>query len=277
MANQLLEINELGVAYGDVRALWDVSMAVEDGTIVALVGANGAGKTTLLKTVSGLLHPVKGSITFMGEDIRRLNPKQRVSRGIVMVPEGRRLFQTLTVLENLRIGAYLPKARAAYKDSLERVFALFPVLQERANGKAGLLSGGEQQMLAIARAVMAQPRLVMIDEASLGLSPIFTRRIFDLIVTLNEQGTTVLLVEQNINLALKICHRAYVMKTGNILMSGTGDELAANPDVRKAYISQRALTTDTGSAAGAVSATDTGSMAATESAAEGAEQEGETE
>jgi len=240
----LLEVKELGVAYGDVRALWDVSLEVEEGTIVALVGANGAGKTTLLKTISGLLHPLKGQILFMGEDLHKLNPKHRVDRGIVMVPEGRRLFQTLTVLENLRMGAYLPRARAVYDESLERVFGLFPVLKERSNGKAGLLSGGEQQMLAIGRAVMAKPKLVMVDEASLGLSPILTRKIFDLIVALNEQGTTVLLVEQNVNMALKVCHRAYVMKTGHIVMSGTGVELAANEDVRKAYISQRKAAPD---------------------------------
>ncbi|MCJ7795998.1 MAG: ABC transporter ATP-binding protein, partial [Thermoleophilia bacterium] len=172
MANQLLEVKELSVAYGDVRALWDVSLEVEEGSIVALVGANGAGKTTLLKTIAGLLHPIHGHVLFEGDDLGPLNTKHRVDKGIVMVPEGRRLFQALTVLENLRLGAYLPKARAGYDDSLERVFALFPVLQERKNGKAGLLSGGEQQMLAIGRAIMSRPKLVMIDEASWGLSPL---------------------------------------------------------------------------------------------------------
>ena len=157
----------------------------------------------------------------------------------MQVPEGRRLFQNLTIRENLRLGAYLPKARANFNESLERVFDLFPVLKERQNGKAGLLSGGEQQMLAIGRAVMAQPKLVMIDEASLGLSPILTRKIFELIVALHQQGTTVLLVEQNIHMALKICDKAYVMKTGHILLSGTGEELLANEDVRKAYLGQR--------------------------------------
>ncbi len=235
----MLEVKELSVAYGDVRALWDVSLEVEEGSIVALVGANGAGKTTLLKAISGLLRPAGGRLMFEGKDLVQLNTKHRVDRGIVMVPEGRRLFQTLTVLENLRLGAYLPKARADYGDSLERVFALFPVLLDRRDGKAGLLSGGEQQMLAIGRAIMARPRLVMIDEASLGLSPILTRTIFDLIVALNEQGTTVLLVEQNIHMALKICNRAYVMKTGHMVLSGTGDELLANDDVRKAYVGER--------------------------------------
>jgi branched-chain amino acid transport system ATP-binding protein len=239
LANPLLEIRELSVSYGDVRALTDVSLEVEEGTIVALVGSNGAGKSTLLKAAAGLLHPSKGTVLFMGEDLGRLNTKHRVDRGIVLVPEGRRLFQTLTVLENLRLGAYLPRARASYDESLARVFGLFPVLEERANGKAGLLSGGEQQMLAIGRAVMAHPKLVMIDEASLGLSPILTRAIFELIVALNQQGTTVLMVEQNIHMALKVCHKAYVMKTGHIVLSGTGEELLANVDVRKAYVGER--------------------------------------
>jgi branched-chain amino acid transport system ATP-binding protein len=239
LANLLLEVKELSVSYGDVRALTDVSLEVEEGSIVALVGSNGAGKSTLLKSVAGLLHPSNGHVLFAGEDIGTLNTKHRVDRGIVLVPEGRRLFQTLTVLENLKLGAYIPRARASYEESLERVFGLFPVLKERANGKAGLLSGGEQQMLAIGRAVMAHPSLVLIDEASLGLSPILTRTIFDLIVALNQQGTTVLMVEQNIHMALKICSKAYVMKTGHILMSGTGEELLANVDVRKAYVGER--------------------------------------
>ena len=239
MANQLLEVKDLSVSYGDVRALEDVSLEVEEGSIVALVGSNGAGKSTLLKAIAGLLHPAKGQVLFMGEDLARQKTKRRVNRGIVLVPEGRRLFQTLTVLENLRLGAYLPRARANFDESLERVFGLFPVLKERANGKAGLLSGGEQQMLAIGRAVMAHPRLVMIDEASLGLSPILTRTIFELIVALNQQETTVLMVEQNVHMALKICHRAYVMKTGNVVLSGTGEELLANVDVRKAYVGER--------------------------------------
>jgi branched-chain amino acid transport system ATP-binding protein len=233
LANQLLEVRELSASYGDVRALTDVSLEVEEGSIVALVGSNGAGKSTLLKAVAGLIRPSKGHVLFMGEDIGSLTTKHRVDRGIVLVPEGRRLFQTLTVLENLRLGAYLPKARTSYDESLERVFGLFPVLKERMNGKAGLLSGGEQQMLAIGRAV------ILIDEASLGLSPILTRTIFDLIVALNLQGTAVLMVEQNIHMALKVCRTAYVMKTGHIVLSGTGEELLANDDVRKAYVGER--------------------------------------
>jgi len=241
LANPLLEVKDLGVSYGDVHALWDVSLTVEEGTIVALVGINGAGKSTLLKAISGLLHPNHGEIIFEGKKLGRMSTKARVDLGVVQVPEGRRLFQQLTIYDNLRLGAYLPKARANFKDSLERVYGLFPVLKERANGKAGLLSGGEQQMLAIGRAVMAQPKLVMIDEASLGLSPILTRTIFDLIVALHQQGTTVLLVEQNINMALKVCSKAYVMKTGHIIMEGTGEELLANEDVRTAYLGARAV------------------------------------
>jgi branched-chain amino acid transport system ATP-binding protein len=240
LASPLLEVKNLNVSYGDVQALWDVSLEVEDKAIVALVGVNGAGKSTLLKTISGLLRPNHGEIFFMGEDLSKMSPKHRVDQGLVQVPEGRRLFSTLTVYENLRLGAYLPRARAGFDESLERVFDLFPVLKERKDGKAGLLSGGEQQMLAIGRAVMARPHLVMVDEASLGLSPILTRKIFDLLVALNEQGTTVLLVEQNVNLALKICHHAYVMKTGRIAMSGSGAELLANDEVRMAYLGHRA-------------------------------------
>ena len=239
MASPLLEVKDLSVSYGDVRALVDVSLEVEEGSIVALVGSNGAGKSTLLKAIAGLLHPSKGTVLFNEKDLGKLSTKHRVDRGIVLVPEGRRLFQTLTVLENLKLGAYLPRARANFGDSLERVFGLFPILKDRAYGKAGLLSGGEQQMLAIGRAVMAHPRLVLIDEASLGLSPILTRTIFDLIVALNQQDTTVLLVEQNIHMALNICHKAYVMKTGHIVLSGTGQELLANVDVRKAYVGER--------------------------------------
>jgi branched-chain amino acid transport system ATP-binding protein len=239
LANPLLEVKELSASYGDIRALTDVSIEVEEGAIVAVVGANGGGKSTLLKTIAGLLRPSSGQILFMGENLEGLSTKHRVDRGIVLVPEGRRLFQTLTVLENLRLGAYLPRARASYNESLERVFELFPVLKDRKDGKAGLLSGGEQQMLAIGRAVMAHPKLVLVDEASLGLSPILTRTIFELIVALNQQGTTVLMVEQNIHMALKICSMAYVMKTGSVVLSGPGQELLANEDVRKAYIGER--------------------------------------
>ncbi len=239
MANQLLEVTDLSVSYGDVRALTGASLSVEEGSIVALVGVNGAGKTTLLNAISGLLPRSKGSITFEGQELQKLSTKQRVELGIVQVPEGRRLFPDLTIYENLRLGAYLPKARAALSDSLERVYGLFPVLKDRENGKAGLLSGGEQQMLAIGRAVMAQPRLVMIDEASLGLSPKLTRQIFELIGVLHAQGTTVLLVEQNIHMALNLCDRGYVFQNGRVALSGTGQELLADEDVCTAYLGKR--------------------------------------
>jgi len=240
LANQLLEVKELDVSYGDIHALWDISLSVEEGTIVALVGANGAGKTTLLKTISGLLHPRKGEILFSGKHLSNLKPQEIVSRGITHVPEGRRLFASLTVMENLKLGAYVPEARKFFAESLERVFRLFPVLKERKDQGAGTLSGGEQQMLAIGRAVMARPKLMMLDEPSLGLSPILVKTIFGLISTLNEQKTTILLVEQNVNQALKIAHQAYVLKTGKIVMCGRGCDLLADEEVCKAYIGERA-------------------------------------
>ena len=239
MANQLLEVKGLDVSYGDIHALWDVSLQVEEGTIVALVGANGAGKTTLLKTISGLLRARKGEILLSGESLTNLKPQEIVDRGITQVPEGRRLFSTLTVMENLKLGAYIPRTRPFFAESLERVFSLFPVLKDRKDQKAGTLSGGEQQMLAIGRAIMAQPRLIMLDEPSLGLGPLLVKAIFQLIVALNEQKATILLVEQNVNQALKIAHQAYVLKTGKIVMSGKGSELLANEEIRKAYIGER--------------------------------------
>lgn len=239
MANQLLEVKGIDVFYGDGQALWDVSITVEEGAIVALVGANGAGKTTLLKTISGLIHARKGEILLSGKSLSNLKPQKIVDRGIIHVPEGRRLFSNLTVLENLKLGAYVPRARPFFAESLERVFSLFPALKTRINQKAGSLSGGEQQMLAIGRGIMAQPKLLMLDEPSLGLSPILVKTIFELISALNEQKATILLVEQNIVQALKIAHQAYVLKTGKIVMSGRGDELLANEEIRKAYIGER--------------------------------------
>jgi branched-chain amino acid transport system ATP-binding protein len=239
LANQLLEVKRLDVSYGDVQALWDVSLQVEEGAIIALVGANGAGKTTLLKTISGLIHAKKGDILFSGKSLKNIRPQEIVDRGITHVPEGRRLFADLTVMENLKLGAYIPSARPFFAESLERVFSLFPVLQNRQNQRAGTLSGGEQQMLAIGRALMARPKLVMLDEPSLGLSPLLVKTVFELISTLNEQKLTILLVEQNVNQALKIAHYAYVLKTGQIVMSGRGDELLANEEIRKTYIGER--------------------------------------
>lgn len=237
--NQLLEVKGIDVFYGDGQALWDVSITVEEGAIVALVGANGAGKTTLLKTISGLIHARKGEILLSGKSLSNLKPQKIVDRGIIHVPEGRRLFSNLTVLENLKLGAYVPRARPFFAESLERVFSLFPALNTRKDQKAGSLSGGEQQMLAIARGIMAQPKLLMLDEPSLGLSPILVKTIFELISALNEQKATILLVEQNIRQALKIAHQAYVLKTGKIVMSGRGDELLADEEIRKAYIGER--------------------------------------
>ena len=239
MENHLLEVKGIDVLYGDVQAVWDVSIHVEEEKIVALVGANGAGKTTLLKTISGITPAKKGEILFEGNSIAKLKPQEVVDIGISHVPEGRRLFSSLTVLENLKLGAYPSRARPLMADSLERAFSLFPLLKNRKDQKAGSLSGGEQQMLAIGRALMAHPVLLMLDEPSLGLSPIFVRTIFELISTLNAQKITILLVEQNINQALKIAHQAYVLKTGKIAMNGSGDELLADPEVQRAYIGKR--------------------------------------
>jgi branched-chain amino acid transport system ATP-binding protein len=239
LENHLLEVKGVDVLYGDVQAVWDVSIHVDEGAVVALLGANGAGKTTLLKTISGIIRAKRGEILFSGRSLIKLRPQEVVDIGISHVPEGRRLFSTLTVLENLRLGAYPPRARLQFAQSLERAYDLFPVLKDRKNQTAGSLSGGEQQMLAIARALMAQPHLLMLDEPSLGLSPIFVKTIFELISTLNDQKVTILLVEQNIHQALKIAHQAYVLKTGKMAMSGRGDELLADPEVQKAYIGER--------------------------------------
>jgi len=227
------------VLYGDVQALWDVSLEVKQGTIVSLVGANGAGKSTLLKTISGINRAKKGEILFSGKSVTHLKPQDVVDIGISHVPEGRRLFASLTVLENLKLGAYPPRARAVFGESLTKAFDLFPVLKSRQNQKAGSLSGGEQQMLAIGRAMMSQPTILMLDEPSLGLSPILVKTMFDLVASLNKQGVTMLLVEQNVRQALKIANHAYVLKNGRIVMSGGGEELLADPEVQKAYIGER--------------------------------------
>lgn len=239
MENLLLELRGVDVFYGDVQAVWDVSLQVPKGSIVALVGANGAGKSTLLQTIAGINRVKKGEILFSGSSIAGLKPQEVVSRGVSLVPEGRHLFANLTVLENLKLGAYLQHARAHLTDSLERTYALFPVLKTRSSQKAGSLSGGEQQMLAIARAMMSEPTILMLDEPSLGLSPILVRTMFDLIGTLHKQDMTILLVEQNIFQALKIADEAYVLKTGKIVMEGKGADLLADPEIQKAYIGER--------------------------------------
>jgi len=236
LEKHLLELKGVDVRYRDVQAVWDVSFHVNDGTIVALLGANGAGKTTLLKTISGILRPNQGEILFSGKSLVKLRPQEVVDIGISHVPEGRRLFTRLSVLENLELGAYPRKFRPFFEESLGRAYQLFPILKERSHQKAGLLSGGEQQMLAIARAIMARPALLMLDEPSLGLSPLLVKTMFELIKALNDQKVTILLVEQNIHQALKIAHDGFVLKTGKIVMSGKGNELLANPEIQKAYM-----------------------------------------
>ncbi|WP_434725671.1 ABC transporter ATP-binding protein [Mesorhizobium sp. RIZ17] len=232
----MLEVSDLEVAYGDVGALWGVSLHVDPGTIVALVGANGAGKTTLLRTVSGLLRPRAGDIRLSGQSITGKAPQEIARMGIAHVPEGRGLFRQMTVLENLELGAFQPKARPRTKELLEKAYTLFPRLKERAHQKAGSLSGGEQQMLAIARATMSEPSLLILDEPSLGLSPLVVQQMFSLIQTLHGQGVTILLVEQNIHQALKVADYAFVLQTGSLAMQGTGDDLIADPEIQKAYM-----------------------------------------
>jgi branched-chain amino acid transport system ATP-binding protein len=238
----MLRIQNISTGYGDIAVLKNISLHISRGEIVTLIGANGAGKTTLLNTICGIVRARSGSIIYNDQPISACSADRIVRLGISQVPEGRQIFAPLSVLDNLRLGAYVRYSDWGTKkvqEQIERMYALFPRLHERRQQYAGTLSGGEQQMLAIGRAVMAHPKLVLVDEASLGLSPILTRAIFDLIVTLNQQGTTVLLVEQNIHLALKICQMAYVMKTGSVVISGPGEELLANEEVRKAYIAER--------------------------------------
>jgi len=236
LENHLLEIRDLAVSYGGVQALWGVSAHVEKGSIVSLVGANGAGKTTLLKTIAGLNRPKAGGVFFQGKSLSGMSPEHVVNEGISLVPEGRRLFARLTVKENLELGAYISRARPTYKESLERAYELFPILKTRRTQVAGSLSGGEQQMLAIARSMMSSPAILMLDEPSLGLSPLVVKVMFELIENLNRTGMTILLVEQNIYQALKISQHAYVMKTGKIAMEGSGEQLLADPDVQNAYL-----------------------------------------
>lgn len=235
--NNILEIKGLNVRFGGIRAVNDISMDVEEGKIVTLIGANGAGKSTILRSVSGIVKPDSGQILFEGENILGLSPDKIVSRGITLVPEGRRVFPNLTVLENLKIGAYLRKDD--YSEDIKKVYGLFPRLEERNWQLAGTLSGGEQQMLAVGRALMAKPKLIMMDEPSLGLAPIVVREIFDIIRTINSQGITVLLIEQNANMALKCADLGYVIETGNITMKGPGSELLADERVKEAYLGKK--------------------------------------
>ncbi len=235
----MLEIKDLHVSYGGIQALRGVSLNVPDGKIVTLIGANGAGKSTLMRTISGLVKAQSGSILWNGQELLGKPIDQIVASGIAMSPEGRRVFDDLTVLENLKIGAYLRKDKAETEKDLEWVYSLFPRLKERSWQSAGTLSGGEQQMLAVGRALMSKPKLLMLDEPSLGLAPIVVREIFDIIRTVNQQGITVLLNEQNANMALKVADYAYVLETGTLTLSGTGAELLTNEQVKAAYLGKK--------------------------------------
>lgn len=232
----MLKVENLNVHYGVIHALKDVSINVEQGKIVSLIGSNGAGKTTLLRTVSGLIKPTSGAITYEGNDIVTVAPAQLPMRGLVHVPEGRRIFSGLSVMENLQMGAYLRKDKAGIKEDLDKVFKRFEILYSRRNQDASTLSGGEQQMLAISRALMAQPRLLLLDEPSMGLAPLLVKEIFNIIREINAQGTTILLVEQNAMQALKIADWAYVLETGTIVLGGTGEELLSSPEIQKVYL-----------------------------------------
>ena len=231
-----LEIDSLHVHYGGVHALRGLSLTVEEGEIVALLGNNGAGKTTTLSAVSGLVRPSAGRIVFQGRDVTRARPEEIVKAGLVHVPEGRRVFSTLTVHENLQLGGYLVRDHAELRWRIDRVYTLLPRLAERRDQQAGTLSGGEQQMLAIARGLMSNPKLILLDEPSLGLAPIIVNQVYELIAQIREQGITVLLVEQNALKALNICDRAYVLENGRIALSGTGCELLNSDKVKKAYL-----------------------------------------
>jgi branched-chain amino acid transport system ATP-binding protein len=236
LASPLLEIIDLDVFYGDAQAIWDVSFHADKGTIVALVGANGAGKSTLLNTISGIIEPSRGRVLWSGEPTGHLKPEEVVALGICHVPEGRRLFSRLTVLENLELGAFLPRCRRLIKESMERAFTLFPVLRQRKHQSAGSLSGGEQQMLAIARALMGRPSLLMLDEPSLGLAPVLVNLMFEIVQVLNREAVTILLVEQNVYQTLEIARYVYVLKTGKLELEGTGVDLLKNPDFQRAYL-----------------------------------------
>lgn len=232
----MLEIKDLHVHYGVIEALKGISLEVNEGEIVALIGANGAGKTTMMQSISGIVKKTSGDVMFLNESIMKANPKHIVEMGLTQVPEGRRIFTGMSVYENLMMGAFLRKDKDGIKRDCEKVCEQFPILKERMNQDASTLSGGEQQMLAMGRALMAKPKLLLLDEPSMGLAPILVKEIFNIIEEINKAGTTVLLVEQNAKMALSIAHRAYVLETGKVVMSGTGEELAKSSDVQKAYL-----------------------------------------
>jgi branched-chain amino acid transport system ATP-binding protein len=237
-SGSLLQLDEVHTYYGNIHALKGITIEVARGEIVTLIGSNGAGKTTTLKTISGLLHPRQGSVRFEGRDISRVPAHRLVADGIGHAPEGRRIFSRLTVLENLQMGAYTRRNKAEQAEDMDRVFRLFPRLKERRSQSGGSLSGGEQQMLAIGRALMSRPRLLLLDEPSLGLAPILVQQIFEIVADINRQGTTILLVEQNALQALGVAHRGYVLQTGRVTLADTAKGLAANPDVRRAYLGE---------------------------------------
>jgi len=234
----MLDLENVDVHYGAIQALKGVSFRVDDGEIVTLIGANGAGKTTTLRAVSGMLRPSAGQIRYAGAEVGGLKPHKLVARGLCHAPEGRGIFPNLTVTENLRLGAFLRRDEDGIRADLEKGFSLFPRLRERATQMAGTLSGGEQQMLAIARALMARPKLLLLDEPSLGLAPTIVETIFNIIQEINKQGVTILLVEQNAHLALGIANHGYVLETGTVVQTGTGQELLKSPEVRKAYLGE---------------------------------------
>jgi branched-chain amino acid transport system ATP-binding protein len=234
----LLELDNVRTYYGNIRALKGISIEVNEGEIVCLIGGNGAGKSTTLMTISGVLTPEEGDVVYQGQSIVSLRPDNIVQMGICQVPEGRMIFPLLTVMENLDLGAYLRKDKDGIKADIERVFGLFPILRERTKQAGGTLSGGEQQMLAIGRALMARPKLLLLDEPSLGLAPILVDAIFDIIRQINDQGTTILLVEQNAQLALQFSHRGYVLETGEITLADTSEALRTNEQVKKAYLGE---------------------------------------
>jgi branched-chain amino acid transport system ATP-binding protein len=232
----LLKVNNLNVFYGDAQAVSDVSFQVNEGEVFSIIGSNGSGKSTILKTISGLIHPSTGTVEFLGSRINGKGAPRIVDLGIALVPEGRGLFTSLTVLENLQLGAFTKRSRPLMKQTLEEVSNTFPIIRERPNQLAGKMSGGEQQMIAIARALMSKPKLIMLDEPSLGLAPIVVKTMFEIIEVLKKQGVTILLVEQNIHQALRIADRACVLKTGRITMTGTGRDLLTDPEIQKAYM-----------------------------------------
>lgn len=232
----MLKVENLSVHYGVIEAVKNVSFEVNEGEVVTLIGANGAGKTSILRTISGLVRPSSGTISFLGNEIQKVPPRKIVADGLSQVPEGRHVFAGLTVMENLEMGAFLRNNREENQANLKKIFARFPRLEERKNQDAATLSGGEQQMLAMGRALMSQPKLLLLDEPSMGLAPIFIQEIFDIIQDIQKQGTTVLLIEQNANKALAIADRGYVLETGKVVLSGTGKELLASEEVKKAYL-----------------------------------------